>query len=92
MPTPLLPLEFFELPLGGFGWNYYAIGHEVDVPSVIPLHSRCLGNSCVYNCFLAGRGLELCWLLDSQHREEGDNTASAENPEGKARGWSWFRA
>lgn len=68
---------------GGFGWKYQAIGHEVDVTSVIPQHSQCLGSYCVYSCFHAGRRLELGWLLDSQHREEGVNTSNAKNPEGR---------
>lgn len=65
---------FSELPLGGFGWKHHAIGHEVDVTSAVPLHPWCLGRSCAVNCFLAGKALEVCWLLDSQWREEGVST------------------
>lgn len=71
---------FSELPLGGFGWKYHAIGHEVDVTSAVPLHPWCLGRSCAVNCFLAGKALEVCWLLDSQWREEGVSTTVLGRP------------
>lgn len=79
----------FELPLGGFGWKYHAIGHEVDVTSAVPLHSWCLGRSWAVNGFLAGKALEVCGLLDSQWGEEGVSTAVQGDPEGQ--GWGWTR-
>lgn len=79
----------FELPLGGFGWKYHAIGHEVDVTSAVPLHSWCLGRSRAVNGFLAGKALEVCGLLDSQWGEEGVSTAVQGDPEGQ--GWGWTR-